>query len=240
MLPLIRPEHFPPGIQAFSTTRLGGVSQGVWASLNLGMACGDDPAAVSANRQRLQTLLPAAPLWLKQVHGTRAMHAADWRPDIEADAAWTDRPGEVLAILSADCLPVLLADRQARVVAAAHAGWRGLCNGVLAQLIAALPVPPAELQAWIGPGISQPAFEVGPEVRAAFLAGDAACAGHFLPGRADRWLADLPALAMRQLTGLGVGAVSSVGLCTHGDPQRFFSYRRDHSCGRMASLIWLE
>lgn len=240
MLSLIRPDWSLSGVQALSTTRQGGVSIGAWASLNLGAACGDEPSAVAENRGRLEALLPAPPRWLKQVHGTRAVRLEQWRIGIEADAAWTDQPGEVVAILTADCLPVLLADRRARVVAAAHAGWRGLCNGVLPRLIDALPVAPADLLAWIGPAIGPAAFEVGPEVRAAFLAEDPGCAPHFLPGRDDRWRADLKATAARQLRGLGVGVVRDCRLCTHADPERFFSYRRDRICGRMASLIWLE
>lgn len=239
MLPRIKPDWVLPGVRAFSTTRLGGVSVGAWASLNLGSACGDDPAAVAENRRLLEAHLPGSPRWLKQVHGTRTVHLDQWQVGIEADAAWTDRPGQVLAILSADCLPVLLADRHARVVGAAHAGWRGLCEGVLPQLIDALPLAPAELLAWIGPAIGQSAFEIGPEVRAAFMLRDPGLAPHFLPGRDDRWLADLKAIAALQLRALGVGAVSDCGLCTHADPTRFFSYRRDGICGRMASLIWL-
>jgi len=243
MLPLIRPDWTLADVQAFSTTRAGGVSDGPWASLNLGQACGDDAARVTENRRLLETLLPGRPHWLKQVHATRAIHLDDWRSGIEADAAWTDRPDQVLAILSADCLPVLLADRQARVVAAAHAGWRGLCAGVLPRLIESLPVPPGDLLAWIGPAISQAAFEVGPEVRAAFLTADPDFGPHFARGRDDccdhRWLADLKAIAASQLQDSGVGEVRDCGLCTYADPTRFFSYRRDHVCGRMASLIWL-
>ncbi|MGY6553457.1 MAG: peptidoglycan editing factor PgeF [Wenzhouxiangella sp.] len=240
MLPLVRPDWSLPGVQALSTLRQGGVSIGPWASLNLGAACGDDPGAVAANRARIQALLPTPPRWLKQVHGTRAIHLDEWEVDVEADAAWTDQPGAVVAILTADCMPVLLADRQARVVAAAHAGWRGLCDGVLPRLISVLPVAPADLRAWIGPAIGPAVFEVGPEVRAAFLARDPGSAPHFLRGRDDRWLADLKSMAAQQLQRLGVGAVTDCGLCTYADPERFFSYRRDRICGRMASLIWLE
>lgn len=239
MIPLIRPDWAPDGVQAVSTTRLGGVSRGAWAGLNLGAACGDDPAAVAENRRRVEALLPGRAHWLKQVHSTRVIHLGQWREGIEADAAWTDRAGQVLAIQTADCLPVLLADRHARLVAAAHAGWRGLCEGVLPRLIRALPVAAVDLRAWIGPGIDQAAFEVGPEVRAAFLTTAPDLAPYFVPGRADRWQADLKAIAAAQLAGCGVGAVQDCGLCTYADPERFFSYRRDRVCGRMAGLIWL-
>lgn len=239
MIALIQPEWALSGVRALSTTRSGGVSRGAWRSLNLGRACGDDPEAVAENRRRMAALLPGAPHWLKQVHGTRTIHLAHWQEGIEADAAWTDRPGQVLAIQTADCLPVLLADRRLRLVAAAHAGWRGLCDGILPRLVGALPVAAKDLCAWIGPAISQTAFEVGPEVRAAFLDADADLVSQFVPGRGDRWLADLKAIAAVQLERSGVGSVSDCGLCTHADPERFFSYRRDRVCGRMASLIWL-
>ena len=239
MIPLIRPEWNLDGVRAASTTRAGGVSRGAWHSLNLGTACGDDPAAVAENRRRLAVLLPGAPHWLKQVHGTRVIHLKQWQDGIEADAVWTDRPGQVLAIQSADCLPVLLADRQSRLVAAAHAGWRGLCDGILPRLVSSLPVAAEDLWAWIGPAISQVAFEVGPEVRAAFLAADSELAPQFVPGQDDRWMADLKAIAAVQLKNSGVGSIGDCGLCTHADLERFFSYRRDRVCGRMVSLIWL-
>lgn len=240
MIPLIRPDWQLAGVTAFTTTRNGGVSGGDWASLNLGAACGDRDTDVAENRRRLQQLLPGPPHWLKQVHGSQIVHTDDWHPGCEADAAWTDRPGRVLAILTADCLPVLLADRQQRVVAAAHAGWRGLCAGVLPGLIARLPVPARDLQAWIGPGIAQAAFEVGPEVRAAFVDGEPGLAACFQRGAGDRWLADLKAIAAFQLADCGVRAVSDCGLCTYADPERFFSFRRDRVCGRMVSLIWRD
>lgn len=240
MITLIRPDWSLQGVEAFSTTRAGGVSGGPWASLNLGASCGDDPAAVAENRRRLQAVLPASPHWLKQVHGTRVIHLDDWHPDIEADAAWTDRPHQVLAIQTADCLPVLLADREGGLVAAAHAGWRGLAGGVLSALVAGLPLPARRLEAWLGPAIGQAAFEVGPEVRAEFVAADAAFAHAFRPGRADRWQADLKSIAAAQLRAAGVLAVQDCGLCTHADPERFFSYRRDAVCGRMGSFAWLS
>ncbi len=240
MIELIHPECAPTGVHVASTTRAGGVSKGVWRSLNLGRSCGDDPAAVAENRRRLQTLLPDAPHWLKQVHGTRVIRLDQWRHGIEADAAWTDQAGQVLAIQTADCLPVLVADREARFVAAAHAGWRGLCAGVLPRLVAALPGRAEDLWAWIGPAISQRAFEVGPEVRAAFLAAEPGFERHFARGLVDRWLADLKGIAAAQLQQAGVGVISDCRLCTHSDAARFFSYRRDGVCGRMASLIWRD
>ena len=224
-------------VAAAATTRAGGVSRAPFGSLNLGEHCGDDARAVAENRRRLDARLPAAPCWLKQVHGTGVIHLDDWRPGIQADAAWTDRPGQVAAVLAADCLPLLLADRRERLVAAVHAGWRGLANGVIEQALAALPLAPARLQAWIGPGISPAHYEVSDEVRAVFAADSDA----FVENARGRWQADLKAIARARLERAGVGQVIDPGLCTAADPARFFSYRRDRGrTGRQASLIWLR
>ncbi|TVS11350.1 MAG: peptidoglycan editing factor PgeF [Wenzhouxiangella sp.] len=237
---LIRPDWSLQGVQAFSTTRSGGVSTGPWTSLNLGAACGDDPAAVGQNRRRLQALLPGLPHWLRQVHGKRVIHLDDWHAGIEADAAWTDRPGQVLAILTADCLPIVLADRQARLVAAAHAGWRGLAADIPGHLVRSLPVSAGRLTAWIGPGIGPERYLVGEEVRTAFTALDAALAQAFTDTETGRIRADLTFIARTLLRRAGVEQVLDCGLCTASDPQRFFSYRRDGRCGRMATLTWME
>lgn len=226
---------------AFSTTRSGGVSRGHWASFNLGLACGDDPEAVAENHRRLAAQLPASPRWLRQVHGTDLIHLDDWRPGVTADAAWTDRPDQVAAILSADCLPILLAHRSELLVAAIHAGWRGLAAGIVEQSVAALPTVPDELVAWIGPGIDPAAYEVGESVRDAFIARDRALADCFLPGRPGHFQADLKTIAARQLEAAGVLSSHNAGLCTAADPDRFFSYRRDQGhTGRQASLIWIR
>jgi YfiH family protein len=229
----------PPRVRALVTTRQGGVSEGAYAGFNLGTRCGDDPAAVAANRALLRAHLPGEPCWMQQVHGAgvRALPAG---AGAEADAAWTAESGVVCVMLTADCLPVLFCDRAGSRVAVAHAGWRGLAAGVLEATVAALGLPGPELLAWLGPAIGQPAFEVGPEVRAAFLAHDAAAAQAFLPGRDDRWQADLVQLARQRLAAVGLSAVSGGGLCTFSDPEAFFSHRRDGRCGRMASLIWIE
>jgi polyphenol oxidase len=244
-LSLIRPDWpAPPRVRALSTTRAGGVSRGPYASLNLGDHVGDSPSAVASNRHRLvsQCALPTTPCWLRQVHGTTVADLRSAPPRPEADAAWTHRPGQICAILTADCLPVLLCDRAGTVVAAAHAGWRGLAAGVLAQTVARLPVPAAQLLAWLGPAISQAAFEVGSEVYAAFVTQDDAGAGECFveSGAPGKYRADLYGLARQQLKALGVPAVYGGEYCTHGDPERFFSHRRDGVCGRQASLIWLE
>lgn len=232
----------PPHIRAVTSTRGGGVSQGAYASLNLGDHVGDDPRAVAANRQRLaQALsLPAQPLWLSQVHGCEVAEAGREQSGCQADAALAVGPGQVCAVLSADCLPLLLCDRQGTRVAAVHAGWRGLAAGVIEAALAALAVPPQQLLCWLGPAIGPSAFEVGPEVRVAFLAHDGRAEAAFRPAHGDRYLADLPALARQRLRAAGVGFVGGGGYCTVSDRDRFFSYRRDGATGRMASLIWIE
>ena len=234
----------PQAVRAFSTLRCGGVSNGVYGSANLGDHVGDDPAAVAANRARLQAALPGAPrlAWLRQVHGAAAVDA-DPRRRAEADAQVSGQPGVACAILTADCLPVLFCDRDATRVGAAHAGWRGLCDGVLEATVDALGVAPGRLLAWLGPAISARAFEVGPEVRAAFQAGAgdrAAILAAFSPGAGDRWMADLYQLARIRLAACGVTAVYGGDRCTFSESMHFFSYRRDGVCGRQASLIYLK
>lgn len=230
---LLRAPLEPP-IRGFATTRAGGVSSSPFDSLNLGTACGDDPACVVENRTRLASLLPASPCWLKQVHGDRVIHLDDWVPDMAADAAWTDRPGQVCAVLTADCLPILVADRQGRCVAAVHAGWRGLAADVVWRCIATLPVAPGALAAWIGPRICRSHYEVGTEVRDAFTGMDEA----FVSTREGHWQADLARIARSKLVEAGVSRVIDSRACTAGEG-RFFSYRRDRHTGRMASVIWI-
>jgi YfiH family protein len=230
----------PANVRALQTTRTGGVSRAPWDGFNLGDHVGDDPQAVATNRARLRAVLPAEPAWLRQVHGIVAVDTARaGKTEPEADAAFAREPGSVCAVLTADCLPVLFCDRAGTVVAAAHAGWRGLLAGVLENTVAALGKPPAEIVAWFGPAIGPSAFEVGPEVRAAFTGSDPGASAAFAPGRADRWWCDLPLLARRRLAAAGVKAVFGGDACTASDPERFFSYRRDGVTGRMASLVWL-
>lgn len=230
----------PVGVQARFSTRIGGVSRAPYGQLNLGDHVGDDPAAVAENRRRLlaEAGLPASPPWLRQVHGRQVVQLHPETADgLVADACWTEAVGLPCAVLTADCLPVLFASADGRYVAAAHAGWRGLADGVLEATVRALPVPPSSLRAWLGPAISPAAFQVGEEVRAAFVAAAADDAGHF---RADgeRWRADLFGLARARLRRLGLTEVSGGGLCTYSDRARFYSHRRDGTCGRMACLIW--
>lgn len=230
----------PPNVRALVTTRLGGASRGAYASLNLGLRCGDDEAAVRENRARLERALPQAPKWLAQVHGATVVEADRLDHAPAADAAVARAPGTVCAVMIADCLPVLLCDASGTTVAVAHAGWRGLAAGVVENTVAAMNVRASELVAYLGPGIGPRAFEVGAEVREAFVARDAAAAGDFTPAGAGKWLADLFGLARRALARAGVDRVHGGGLCTYTDTARFFSYRRDRTTGRMAALIWRE
>jgi polyphenol oxidase len=237
----------PKAVRAAFTLRSGGVSAPPFDSLNVGAHVGDAAAAVAENRRRVcaHLQLPAEPLWLEQVHGTdvidldRVRSPASAAPPI-ADAAIARRAGNVCVMQVADCMPVLFAARDASAVAAAHAGWRGLAGGVLEATVARLGVPPEEIMAWLGPAIGPRHFEVGEEVRAAFLEHDAAAAAAFSANARGRWQCDLAALARGRLASLAIDAVWGGSWCTYSDPARFFSYRRDGRCGRMAALMWLE
>ena len=235
----------PAGIHAASTLRVGGVSPPPWQALNLGTHVGDDAARVAENRRRLALTLglPAEPAWLEQVHGRKVLplDAPDLPAGRMADAAVTSRSERVLAVLTADCLPVLFCRHDGTRIGVAHAGWRGLAEGVLEAACAAMETPPGALLAWIGPAIGAAAYEVGPEVRAACLATDPGADACFVPGRPHHWLCDLPGLARRRLAALGLGAVHGGHWCTHSDAGRFFSHRRDggsNPTGRLATLIW--
>lgn len=230
----------PPGVKSLITTRNGGFSAGDYASFNLGLRTGDDEAAVHANRQRLRAWLPQEPKWLRQVHGAQVIVADGLAGIPEADASIARNAGTVCAVMIADCMPVLLCDETGSVVGIAHAGWRGLNSGVIENTVRATGVAPGALLAWLGPAIGPGAFEVGSDVREAFLAADPAAAEAFNPYRADKWLADIFRLARQRLARCGVQRVFGGGLCTHHDPARFYSYRRDPVTGRMAALIWLE
>jgi YfiH family protein len=219
---VIRPEWgAPPNVRALVTTRAFG-----------------DMAGAPA-RARLRALVPSEPAWLKQVHGTRVVEARPFAERPEADASTSREQGRVCVVMAADCMPVLLADRAGTRVAAAHAGWRGLCAGVLEEAVRATGVAPAELLAWLGPAIGPRAYEVGDEVRAAFVAKDAAAAAAFSPARPGHWMLDLYAVARQRLAAAGVKEVSGGEHCTHTEADRFFSYRRDATMSRMAALVWL-
>ncbi|MDO9452655.1 MAG: peptidoglycan editing factor PgeF [Stagnimonas sp.] len=239
-LPLLWPDWpVPANVHAVVSTRAGGVSRGPYASLNLGSHVGDDPAAVAENRRRfcVAAALGHAPGWLNQVHGCGVVRAPV-RDGVTADACWTQTPGVPCAVMTADCLPVLFADRDGSCVAAAHAGWRGLADGVLEATVAGLPVPASQLMAWMGPAIGPQAFQVGNEVRAAFVTQAAEDAAAFVADGA-RWRADLFALARARLARCGVTAIYGGGRCTVSEPEQFFSHRRDGISGRFASVIQL-
>lgn len=244
----------PAAVGALATSRAGGVSAAPYddgkggGGLNLGLHVNDDPEAVRANRTRLQAWLPGRPAWIAQVHGAAVVDASTVGPDQAVrtgDASIATNPGVVCAILTADCLPVLFADLDGKVVGAAHAGWRGLAGGVLGATVKAMRAAGAgQITAWMGPAIGPTAFEVGPEVVDAFVAalpGDAAraCFRDY-PGRSGKYLADMFALARLMLAQDGVERVHGGGLCTASAAERFYSYRRDGVTGRQASLIWIK
>ncbi|PHV11084.1 peptidoglycan editing factor PgeF [Chitinimonas sp. BJB300] len=231
----------PARVRALMTTRQGGVSSAPYNSLNLGRHVGDAPAHVAANRALLRAELPAEPVWLEQVHGTAVVNAAEVAGTVcQADAAVAFQPHTVCAVMTADCLPVLFARTDASAVGAAHAGWRGLHGGVLEATVSCLGAAD-QLIAWLGPAIGPTAFEVGDEVRAAFITNDKAAAAAFLPGLVEgKWWADIYLLARQRLADIGITQIYGGDLCTVGDVARFFSYRRDKATGRMAALIWLD
>ena len=231
----------PPGVCAGVTTRHGGVSLGSLGALNLASHVGDQADHVTENRARLRASLdlPAEPIWLQQVHGTAVYRdIGEGGAAVPCDAAVTDRPGRVLAVLTADCLPVVLASRDGQRLGVAHAGWRGLVSGVLEATVAAMGDLGSDLVAWLGPAIGSAAFEVGPEVRDAFMAVHDGDAIGFLPNARGRWQADLQLLAQRRLQRAGVSAISAIQACTYTDSDRFYSPRRDPGSGRMATLVW--
>lgn len=246
---LIHPDWpAPRGVRALVTTRAGGVSSGPYAGLNLGSHCGDQPQAVLENRRRLASLLPAAPVWLRQVHGSAVLRADEWADgsdpscaEPEADAAIATRTGVVCAVMVADCLPILLCSERSETVAAIHAGWRGLSAGVIENTLDLLGAPES-LLAWFGPAIGARSYEVGGEVRAAFIRRDPDLEKVFAPARPGHWLLDLYAAARSRLQVCGVRSESIYGggFCTRSDARRFFSYRRDGVTGRVAALIWRE
>jgi polyphenol oxidase len=239
----------PPSVHALSTTRNGGVSTGARASLDLGAAKPlPDPerASVLENRRRLLPFLPAAPVWISQVHGAgivcvdQANVAAMRSSPPAADALVTRASGIALGVRAADCLPVLFADRGGTVIGAAHAGWRGLAAGVLEATVGAMGAAPHDIVAWLGPAIGPQKFEVGRDVLDAFVASDPAAASCFVPHGTTKWHADLYGLARRRLRPMGVATVAGGNHCTVTEEQRFFSFRRDKTEARMATLIWLD
>ncbi|HEY8049435.1 MAG TPA: peptidoglycan editing factor PgeF [Ramlibacter sp.] len=234
----------PPNVRAACSTRDGGVSTAVYASLNLGDHVGDDAQLVARNRAIFERAIGARPVYLKQVHGTAGVVELDGNTEdgIEADGCWTTQRGVACTIMVADCLPVLFATKDGAKVGAAHAGWRGLAGGIVEATVRAMGAPPASLLAWLGPAIGPDAFEVGDDVKTAFGQCDANAAKHFKPLRTGKWLCDLPALARMRLAALGVECIhgndGSREWCTVSNPSRFFSHRRDRASGRFAAAVW--
>jgi polyphenol oxidase len=233
----------PTNVKALQTTRTGGISAAPYKSLNFGSHVKDNAMHVAHNRQLLSQYLPSEPVWLNQVHGIHVVDAANTDCLPEADASYTTRKNVVCVTMTADCLPVLLCDEAGSVVAAVHAGWRGLCDGVVEAAVKQLPAKTANLMAWLGPAIGPNAFEVGSEVRAQFIAQDAQAEAAFKP-HGDKWLGDIYQIATQRLNKLGVtkiygGQENNQKFCTFTDKENFFSFRRDGDTGRMATLIWL-
>lgn len=237
----------PANVHTLQTTRHGGISEHPYASFNLGSHVQDNPIHVAHNRQLLSQYVPSEPVWLNQVHGIHVVNAANTDCVPDADASFTTRHNVVCVTMTADCLPVLLCDTSGTIVAAIHAGWRSLCDGVVeaavAQMLASTPAHASQLMAWLGPSISPQIFEVGSEVRAQFIAKDAQSETAFKALANEKWLMDIYKVAAQRLNNMGVNQVYGGGyqqpFCTVSDTERFFSFRRDNVTGRMASLIWL-
>lgn len=231
----------PQNVRALTTTRVGGYSAAPFDSFNLSLRSGDNVEHVKRNRALLieSANLPTEPVWLRQVHGNRVIDAADNEPYSEADGSYTKQPRVVCAVLTADCCPVFLCDRQGTRVAVLHGGWRGIARGLIEQGVARMGVSAADLLAWLGPAIGPSSFEVGDDVYDAFTSQNLEAATAFKRRDNSRWLADIYALVRQRLQALGVTEVSGANHCTVLERQRFFSYRRDRVCGHMASLIWM-
>ena len=247
----------PANVKTLQTTRVGGVNQAPYASFNLGGHVGDDVIAVAENRQRLRTYLPSEPVWVNQVHGIEVIDAAKntgfnnagFKNTVlqNADASFTTEANVVCVTMTADCLPVLLCDKDGTVVSSVHAGWRGLCDGVIEAAVKKMAVPPVEILAWLGPAIGPNTFEVGDDVRQQFLLQDSQAELAFKPHPEHqsnaKWLCNMYLIAQQRLNKIGVTQIYGGGInenfCTYNDEARFFSYRRDNVTGRMASMIWL-
>ncbi len=229
----------PANVKALQTTRAGGISTGSYASLNLGDHVKDNPLHVAHNRQSLSPFLPTEPVWLQQVHGIRVIDASTSSCLETADASFSTRKEVVCVTMTADCLPVLLCDKAGTVVAAIHAGWRSLCDGVIEAAVEVMPGEASHLMAWLGPAIGPEAFEVGGEVRQQFILHDAQAEAAFRP-HGNKWLGDLYTIARQRLQSSGITRIYGGGRCTYTEPESFFSFRRDGDTGRMATFIWLE
>ena len=230
----------PANVKALQTTRNGGISAAPYDTLNLGLHVGDDPVRVNRNRQLLAPLMPSEPVWLEQVHGTVVANADAAGCRVVADACIARQRGSVCVVMTADCLPVLLCDEAGTVVGAAHAGWKGLAAGVIEATVKAMGIEPQKLLAWMGPAIGPEAFEVGEEVRAAFVAHQSQASEAFVAhGDQGKYHADIYLLARQRLQALGITRISGGNYCTYHQKDKFFSYRRDGVTGRMGTFIWI-
>ena len=229
----------PANVKAIQTTRLGGYSAEPYESFNLGSHVQDDALSVAKNRQLLSDYLPSEPVWLNQVHGVDVIDAAKSMCVQDADASFTKNKNVVCVTMTADCLPVLLCNKQGTAVASIHAGWRSLCDGVIEETIKTMGVKPEDLMAWLGPAIGPDAFEVGGEVREAFIAKDNQAEQAF-KAYGDKWLGNLYLIAKQRLNKQGVVEIYGGGECTYSNASRYFSFRRDGVTGRMATMIWFE
>ncbi|MDX8386064.1 MAG: peptidoglycan editing factor PgeF [Gallionella sp.] len=230
----------PKHVRALQTTRQGGISKAPYDTFNLGLHVGDDPVRVNRNRMMLSSVMQSEPVWLEQVHGTIVANADMASCHVQADACIARQRGSVCVVMTADCLPVLLCDTQGSVVGAAHAGWKGLAAGVIEATVEAMDAVPQNLMAWLGPAINQQAFEVGDDVRDAFISVHSQTSSAFVSGQHGKWLADIYALARLRLNELGITEVYGGGDCTFSESDKYFSYRRDGVTGRMGTFIWLE
>jgi hypothetical protein len=230
----------PANVKALQTTRKGGASAAPYDNFNLGSHVGDNPLLVNRNRMQLAHLMPSEPVWLNQIHGTTVANVEQAGCLPQADASVSTHRGAVCVVMTADCLPVLLCDDKGSVVAAAHAGWRGLCDGVLEATVKEMHVPTDTLMAWLGPAIGPAAFEVGAEVREAFIVKQPQSEAAFLPGKNGKWLADIYLLARLRLNASGIIRIYGGDQCTYNDTERYYSYRRDGVTGRMGTFIWLS
>ncbi len=244
MIEVIRPDWpCDSRIRALCTTRHGGFSSGAYEGLNLARHVGDDSQSVNSNRQLLQQQLnlPGNPCWLNQTHSTDVtILSSSQSYEMNSDAAICRQPGQIAIVMTADCLPVLLCNRDGSEIAAVHAGWRGLVDGIIENTLKKLNSDPTQLLAWVGPAISQSRFEVGQEVLDLFIEKNKQAACHFKANRPGHWLCDLPGLAQDQLRQLGLDAIYLSGLCSFNEESRFYSFRRNKVTGRMASLIWIN
>jgi len=229
----------PSNVRALQTTRAGGYSKGPYHGLNLGDHVGDDPLVVAANRQLLTDFVPTEPVWMRQVHGIKVIDAAMASCLPEADAAFARVPDTVCCVMTADCLPILLCNVEGSAVAAVHAGWRGLQQGVIEAAVTSMQTAAPYLMAWLGPAIGSQAFEVGDDVRGSFIKADGTSTQVFTARENGKWLADIYLLARLRLQAIGVERIYGGGFCTSTDEQRFYSYRRERVTGRMATMIWI-